>query len=237
MKVAIAGDWHGNTKYALKAVDYSYDNDAELIVHVGDFSFDFQDSFLQPLNAKLKEFDLNLLFCRGNHDNPEYLSSLPISSGTAQVKSNIIYAPNNYRLTSNNRSVLFLGGAVSVDRSFRTPGKDWWSGETISMQEAEQAISDGYADVMICHDVPAGVNIKTIQNNPMGWPAHALREAEAHRELLRAVVDSVKPALILAGHYHSRESHLLKGKDYSTQVEILDCDQTPMDHNITFLEI
>ncbi len=234
----IAGDWHGNTKYAIRAVEHAKKNNAYMIWHVGDFGFNFENSFMQPLNAALKANYMQLIFAQGNHDNPYILTAGSNNKiGLVELKSNIFHAPRNWRYKLNSTSFLFLGGAVSVDRTWRTPGVDWWHEEVINIAEAEQAMSDGYADIMVCHDVPDGVDIRAIQNNPMGWPAHALREAQAHREVLRAVVDEVKPKMLFAGHYHTRESHILKGKDYTTQVEILDCDGTPLHLNTTFLEL
>ena len=238
IKIAIAGDWHGNTKYTLRAVDYAYDNDADIILHVGDFGFQFEDDFMQPLNARLKDRKLEIWTVQGNHDNPYILNAAPrLEDGSIQLKSNIFHLPRNYRWNWNDVSFLALGGAASVDRTWRTAGVDWWPEEVISMQEAEQAIQDGHADVMICHDAPAGPKIRAIENNPMGWPAHAIREAEAHRDLLRVVFDYVRPKFSFHGHYHTNEKILLVGKDYQTETQILDCDGTPLSRNTCFFEI
>ena len=234
----IAGDWHGNTKHTIKAVEYASENEADLIISVGDFGFKFEPSFVYPLQAALKNAGLELLFIKGNHDDPNVYNSLVRGEiGLGSLTSNILYVPQNIRMNFNGTEFLFLGGASSIDRSWRTPQVDWWPEEVISTSEANKAIEDGYADVMITHDVPSGVDVKAIRNNPMGWPAHAIRETESHRDLLQVVVDEVKPKMLFCGHMHTRESHILKGKDYTTQVEILDCDGTPLHLNTTFLEL
>jgi hypothetical protein len=80
---------------------------------------------------------------------------------------------------------------------------------------------------MLTHDCPDGVDIPTLRkSSPAEWPEAALRAAQQHRELLRAVVNAVMPAVLYHGHYHVRYDDVLYGHQYETQVHGLDCDGT-----------
>lgn len=237
-KLAFAGDWHGNTRYAIRMCDYAKENGVSKIFHVGDFAYDFTDPFLFALTATLRRNEQVIYFVAGNHDNYDKLATYQTAgSGVQRVTSRIYHLPRGYRWDWEGTSFLALGGAFSVDKEFRVPGVEWWWQEKITEADKSLAMQGGHADIMITHDVPAGVEIPSIRNNPMGWPAHILREADEHRHQLRQVVDVVKPGKIYAGHYHCRQETLLRGDDYTTLVNILDCDGTPPEFNMTFATI
>jgi len=100
-----------------------------------------------------------------------------------------------------------LGGAASVDRLGRVPGKSWWPEELLSTEDIEYASRPGKVDVIISHDVPTGVDIPGIgpglaPNMDSGFAFITLLESIEHRRKVRQVVDAVKPSMIIAGHYH-----------------------------------
>ena len=90
---------------------------------------------------------------------------------------------------------------------------------------------------MICHDVPAGARIPWIEGNPHGYPEAEIYAAQCHRELLRSVVDEVRPRHLYAGHYHGRLTTTLNGADYSTTVNILNDDSSPLSENTVIVEL
>lgn len=97
IKIAFAGDWHGNTKYAIRAVEYAVDNDAELIIHVGDFGFNFEQSFIRPLDIALNHAMIELIFVQGNHDNPYILNAAPKGDlGLVSLSNHILRCPRFY---------------------------------------------------------------------------------------------------------------------------------------------
>src|SRR2546429_228129 len=81
----------------------------------------------------------------------------------------------------------------------RREGVDWWPAEEISHGQAHRVIDAGPADVMVCHDCPAGVPLD-LPPAPLLWQSELGRATE-HRRRLRVVVDRVRPAYLLHGHY------------------------------------
>lgn len=236
--VGICGDWHGNYHFAKRAIRYAADCGAEAILHVGDFGYRFSPQFLAAVQRALEDAGLVLGAVPGNHDDYDRLDALEADYGCTAIpmRPNVFYLPRGYRWTWSGVSFLALGGAHSVDRPWRARG-EWWARETITIGEAVTAASGGPADIMICHDVPDGVRIPCIEGNPIGFPEPEIAAAQRHRELLRRVVDEVRPQHLFAGHYHCRLDAPLIGRDYRTEVHILDMDGTALNKNVTFVEL
>ncbi|TDP29800.1 metallophosphoesterase family protein [Nocardia ignorata] len=237
-RVAVAGDWHGNSFHADRAIRYAAEHGAQAILHVGDFAYKFAPSFMARVQRALEDTGLLLGFADGNHDDHDKLGTLVTEHGQTAIpmRPNIFYLPRGYRWTWSGVSFLALGGAHSVDRPWRPRG-EWWARETITIGEAVTAANGGRADVMICHDVPDGVRIPCIEGNPHGFPEPEIAAAQRHRELLRRVVDEVRPKCLFAGHYHCRLDAPLVGRDYRTEVHILDMDGRPMSENVMVTDL
>ncbi|WP_280195808.1 metallophosphoesterase family protein [Nocardia farcinica] len=245
VKVAVAGDWHANAHYARKAVRHAAGQGAEAILHVGDFAYDMRENFdgspdfLDHVQDALEETGLVLGWVDGNHDNHTLLAELVRDHGhtAIPIRPNIYYLPRGYRWIWNGVRFLAMGGAHSVDRPWRRPHIEWWPGETITTADALRACEGGPADIMICHDVPAGVRIPCIEGNPYGFPHAQISAAELNRRVLRGVVDVVQPKRLFAGHYHCRLTAELVAGNYRTRVDILDADHAPVDANTTLLDL
>lgn len=126
-----------------------------------------------------------------------------------------------------------LGGAYSLDQVYRSPYVSWWPQETISVAEATKCVADGPVDVMFTHDCPAGIDMPF----HFSLPEHVERAADQHRDLLRGVVDDVKPKVLYHGHYHRRYDDVLEGEDYRTQVHGLGMDGTPFNENCMIVDL
>lgn len=161
------------------------------------------------------------------------LYSYPVNEhGVRPLRNRIVHLPRGFRWTWDDIDYMALGGAVSIDRIIggrimRYPGVDWWFGEAITFDEVEYATRPGNVDVMITHDCPTGVKIPGItKESGYGWDAAMLKESEEHRDVLRTVVDAVRPKLLVHGHYHCYyESELVTPK-YKTKIIGLDRDKS-----------
>jgi hypothetical protein len=206
--IAVAGDWHGNLVFALQQLLRIHQAGAQLIVHVGDFGYftpgPTARRFLLRLDQSLAELGLTLLFVDGNHEDHARLAARAIdpSSGLRTLRPTIHHLPRGLRWRWAGRTWLALGGAVSVDRHRRRDGHDWWPQEVIDEHDVRRAVEAGPVDVMVTHDAPAGVRIPRLRSTR--FPAHAVADAEAHRVLLRSVVEQVRPRSLWHGHYHVR---------------------------------
>lgn len=213
MKVCVFGDWHANTKWALYALDSAPEN--ARLLHAGDFAFDFNRTFITELHNWLEDHGTEIWAIPGNHDDYDCIEGLELDSRGLQVVTSRIYMiPRGYRWEWDGVSFIGLGGAVSIDRDYRTPNYSWWRQEEITQEDVERCSP---ADVMICHDV-------TSEAHPpmpdLTLPEDIERDVESHRELMRRATDRIKPKLIIHGHYHVAYEEVLD----ETIVIGLDCD-------------
>jgi Calcineurin-like phosphoesterase superfamily domain len=232
-RIAFAGDWHANARWAEAAVEYASRQGADVIVHVGDFGYDFRASFVRSLDRALSASGMSLLFVDGNHENFPVLLRYPVrDNGLRELTSRIWHLPRGFRWTWGTTSLLAVGGAHSVDRPWREAGISWWSAETLTDTDVARAVAGGPADVLISHDCPSGVEIPGLAETAHLWPADQIAAADAHRRRLRAVVDAVRPRTVWHGHFHRRYSATADLGYGPVVVQGLDCDGTTLAGNL-----
>jgi Icc-related predicted phosphoesterase len=179
------GDVHGRMKEYTTVT-----SGCDSSVQVGDFGAGF---------VPLPILSVNHRFIRGNHDNPEICRQSPnwIADGTCE--------------TINNNRLLFIGGAWSVDRRFRTEGVDWWPDEECSWQILDQCIDSAQShkpNVIVTHDCPY-----SLLGDLFG--PHATRYmGNRTSQALDAVFDTHKPELWIFGHHHVDIQKNISGTEF-----------------------
>lgn len=232
MKIAFMGDTHGNLPYTHKALRYAARNDADLVVSVGDFGY-WDDNYAKNVGEEAGRLELQVFFVDGNHENHEVLNSLPVrEDGFRVLHDNVAHIPRGTVWTWDGVRFLGLGGAHSVDRLRRREGFDWFAEETITYGQAFEASQFRDIDVMVTHDAPDRVEIPGIAGNPYGFPPVEIALSEKHREMLGYVVDSVKPKMLVHGHYHVNYTDM---RD-ETIIYGLDCDRKPLGDNVMIVD-
>lgn len=207
-RVLVAGDWHGNTERAVSVIRSAGIRSVPVVLQLGDFGFwtpsSGTDRYLDAVDAACDAFGVELLWVDGNHECFPALYALPLNDiGVRPVRDHITHLPRGFRWTWHGRRWMALGGAHSVDRHLRSPGRSWWPEEYLTDADVDRAIGGGPVDVMVTHDCPDRVDIPGLA--PDGFfPAAQIADAEAHRYLVGKVVDATGPGMLLHGHYHRR---------------------------------
>ncbi|ACL42146.1 metallophosphoesterase (plasmid) [Pseudarthrobacter chlorophenolicus A6] len=226
-KVLIAGDWHGNTGWMHQVLACAARDGYKVIIHVGDLKVlwpdeyypDFADygGFTAELVADLERLGLVFIFADGNHDAHPALRALPLNAdGFGAISDRLLYAPRGHRWTLGGVRFGALGGAYSIDRGWGTEGRDWFLEETV-VPEDVAALGTEPLDVLISHDVPAGIDL---DEGTMDVPEAIERESYIVRSLLREAVRNTEPRLVFSGHWHQRRTGLMPGME--TRVHVLD---------------
>jgi hypothetical protein len=235
-RIAFAGDWHANTRWGIAAIQYAAERAADVIVHLGDFGYEYRAAFLDGLDRALTRTGLRLLFVDGNHEDFPTLLRYPVrTNGLRQVTSRIWHLPRGFRWAWGGISWLALGGAHSVDRPWREPGTSWWREETITDVDMQRATTGGAVDVMVSHDCPAGVPIPGLAESSHLWPAEELVAADAHRVRMRTVAQAVRARSIWHGHFHRRYTATADLGYGPVAVHGMDCDGSTLDGNVQVL--
>jgi len=112
--IVTTADWHGEWNKVIREIKRLELSDCT-IIQVGDFGIGFEKPekelrTMQYLNATLESNNIKLYAIRGNHDDPAYFD------GTYKV-GNIELLADYTILNIEGKSILCVGGAISVDRS------------------------------------------------------------------------------------------------------------------------
>lgn len=150
--IAVAGDWHGNLRWALGRIADAHAEGVQTIVHLGDFGYWVPDpatrKYLFRVEKRLAELDMQPLFIDGNHEDHNRLNALPIdpASGLRSISAHVAHLPCGHRWTWRDHdgrawTWLALGGAVSVDRHHRRIRKSWWPREVLTKYDVTRAVT------------------------------------------------------------------------------------------------
>jgi hypothetical protein len=180
MAILFSGDFHANSQQELSKITkreiisrFGKDLFGRIRYHVilGD------GGFLWPGNRKGDNYNYKTLAFRpfpvlcviGNHEpilgltNPRE-TDIGIGNTVYQINETpfVAYLQRGKIYTMDNRDFLVLGGALSIDKIFRTPGKTWWKEEYWSDEEKEAVLrlldNRNTFDYVLSHTGPERIN-------------------------------------------------------------------------------
>lgn len=222
-RVVVLGDVHGDAMAVITALQAAARTGVTVILSVGDFGIGpwpgERKSFTKAIDRWLTRLGVWLFVTPGNHENYDRIDAAPRdTSGAIFLGSQLRALPRGHRLTIGGRAVGSLGGAVSVDVGpHRQPGRTWWPQERILDSDIEALGSDPL-DILITHEVPASVPVES----QLILPSEVAASAHQGRELLDCAVETVRPQLVLSGHWHQRVTHTRTWDDgITTRYEVL----------------
>lgn len=238
MRVLLVGDTHGNQRWLQGTVfPTAAREDVDLIVQIGDFGWwpgnAGGDAFLEAARRSA----VPVWWIDGNHEHHDQLAALVEASGQlgsddlvsgVELGGNLTYLPRGARFTLDGVTVAVCGGAHSIDRQLRNPGRSWFEAERISDADVARCAAGGAADILISHDAPAGWTIPNIISDGDLPPrlAAELASCASHRAQLARIFDALTPALVVHGHYHSAYTTVIDTPWGSVDVVGLGCDGT-----------
>lgn len=165
-------------------------------VVVGDFGVGFIDHRTRLIQPGVKSspyiepptqlmFEKNARFIRGNHDNPNYCKTHPswIPDGTIED------------------GIMYIGGAYSIDKQYRTVDYNWWADEELSYEDLYKIIDvyeQNKPEIVVAHEFP-----DSIARTLFLWYTDACesRTRLAFETMFFAIH---KPKIWIAGHWHAR---------------------------------
>lgn len=212
------GDTHGTWDFLFKKLDRVPKISDWYLIHVGDVGVGFygaKDSReFSLLNEKFKARGIEFIAIRGNHDKPDYFDGSINLSNFKLLKDYTV-------LELNGEKWQFVGGAVSVDRKYRTEGRDYWRNEKFVFDK-DQAEN---CDVLVCHTAPhwIGPACKGGFVQPfLDKDLHLYSELTEEREEVQKLFDICRPKRAFFGHFHRSETNEYHGEGYTCRGRILD---------------
>lgn len=213
----LAGDTHGDLSQIRYLLLVAQQEGIDRIVQVGDFGFwPHMEPFHERVGKAAQQAGVDFYWLDGNHENFDALDeAVPADCAEPwHMTGNLWYLPRASTWEWDGCRFMALGGAYSIDKEYRTPGRSWWPQETITGAQVYAAMDRGPVDVLLTHDAPEGA-CPIVTGDYKGDEI-----SRGNRLAITAVMEAVEPRLLVHGHYHHRYS----SKIGETQIEGLDRD-------------
>lgn len=154
MHMRLIGDCHGYYDRYMKIISQSTNS-----VQIGDMGVGFRNHHGEvtgnpPYDVMVAN---NARFIRGNHDNP------------GVCRNHKQWIPDGHmETTPNGTRIMYIGGALSIDKHMRTEGYNWWPDEELSYYALDRIMQDYIKfkpDIMITHECPNFVAYQISRGN------------------------------------------------------------------------
>lgn len=182
----LIGDIHGDLYSYMTLISGATES-----VQVGDFGIGFiqDEEFVDNLHK-----DGRHKFIRGNHDDPE------------RCKEQVGFIPDG---AYDERGILYIGGAWSIDHSIRTPGLNWWHDEELNTPELarmHELMVYHKPKMVVTHDCPTSVATDFFIAGT-SKKQYNTRTAEA----LEGMFQRHQPEIWVFGHWHEDVDRVING--------------------------
>jgi len=151
-RIFVVGDIHGNPKIVStkKFPEGKELTKQDVVIFLGDFGLYWSNPpsgnevyWREWLNNK----PFTVAFLDGNHENFNMINSfeeIPKWGGTVgkDPHFDIFHLKRGHVYNINQKSIFTLGGALSIDKAYRTENKSWWAEEQHSKEEETRALDN-----------------------------------------------------------------------------------------------
>jgi len=245
--LVICGDIHGDFVPLVYEMCVRYGMRDTLVIVAGDCGFGFEkpaayDQVFRRIEKRLTQNNCWIAMVRGNHDDPWYFTlqnegKTPIHHARWQT------VPDYTIIQACGRTILCIGGAVSVDRQIRLremqrrPGKQYyWQNESPKYNtEALDAIHEDClkVDTIVTHTAPSFCEFQSKQGL-ISWAqedAALLDDCDAERTTMDAILAHLKRdghplERWYYGHFHNSWHSELDGVWYK-MLDIMELLEVP----------
>ena len=225
--IYIWGDSHGDYFRLAKFVKWDMKPNS-LICHVGDWGRGFPlrhvaQGYIAEINEHLRLKNSEIFVIRGNHDIP--------TDFDGRQEGKITYLKDYTFMDINDERFGFIGGATSIDRYFRSEGRNYWGDEVFSFDEDKCE----KCDVLILHTSPIECppidSISRLSKVVRNFvPAGIIQsdfdklvtDLREERVDVSKAVAVCKPNYIYYGHFHFSETLQLSNY-HATLLDIDEC--------------
>lgn len=191
--IFVVGDMHGDFDALQTVISHT---GALVILQAGDFGYwpEYSLHRLPAAGFRTREGELaQVHFCDGNHEDHPALRDL-VKTGKTEIAPGVHYQPRGSTLRlEDGRTVLFAGGAESVDKKLRIEGRSWFPGELLEKGEVH-GFPDVAVDIIVSHAAPTCISLP----DTLAYGKYT----DPSREALEMLLCKYRPQLWFFGHYH-----------------------------------
>ena len=136
----------------------------DYVIVLGDFGLLWhEDKEYYWWKRWFEEKNFTTLWIDGNHENHDWIDSLPVSEWHGgkvhMISPNIIHLMRGQIFTIENNTFFTFGGALSIDKEMRRENVTWWAREEASYAEQEEGLKNlekynNKVDYILTHTCP-----------------------------------------------------------------------------------
>lgn len=181
----------------------------DIVVQLGDFGIDRHFANPDYIKNLFKNIKYKLIFLDGNHEHFPTINQWS-KDGLTEIAPNVFYAPRGHVMELDGKLVGFLGGAESIDKAYRTIGKDWFAEERILQEDVDRLVENvggRELDILFTHCPPQFVvqaNFPPLNEHRWGLPLGWIDESSWK---VSKAFWAVKPKQVYCGHMHKVVNH------------------------------
>lgn len=197
------GDLHGRFE-ALQDLAEKIGPD-DVVIQVGDFGF-YPPQITGLRNTIFPTgFPCKLYAVDGNHEWFPFIAENVDGDNLWEFNPNMFYVPRGTVMEIQGKLIGFLGGACSVDVSWRKPYGKWHKEEQITQEDFDKLIKnvDGRElDVLVTHAAPPELiiaNFAPLNHDYWGLPHDWVDHSS---NLVAEAIDKLNPKKFVCGHMH-----------------------------------
>lgn len=204
----LLGDNHGAWSELLHLIEKNKMRDC-YIISVGDLGVGFNPGrdLIQYglINKEFSKKNINFFGIRGNHDDPSYFV------GSNRIVMDNFELIEDYTIAEyGDKTIQFIGGAISIDRTGRTAGVSYWEDEGVVFnKDACKKI-----DILVTHTAPSWCFPQQFNEIVYGWAredAYLLEDLTDERAAMDEIFKLCNPKLHVYGHFHSSCTERVNG--------------------------
>ena len=204
----VVGDIHGEIRELVFNITVKHEIKDSVIVVAGDVGLGFEkpahyENLWNRVKPRLVNNNNLILFIRGNHDDPDYYNG-----EKALNFDNMKSLPDYTKIIMNDKVILCIGGAISVDRDWRSEQEKtcWWENEDIlRLTDKEINKLEGRIYCVISHESP--ISFLPVFNRDQIINTDSLFfDVMNSRDYLEKILWRCQPKRWYYGHYHKSMS-------------------------------
>lgn len=207
--IYITGDTHGNFS-RLKNINF---NKNDLLIVLGDAGINYNLNWTDKIKKNyLNSLNIKIFSIRGNHEErPENINTYKetnIYGGKAFIEEdypNLIFAKDGEVYNIDNKKILVIGGAYSVDKDIRIKyGYSWFKDEQLTKEEMYNIynkVKGQEYDIVLTHTCPK-------KYEPTEMFLKDLDESTIDKSMeifLDKIEEEIKYKKWYCGHYHTEK--------------------------------
>ena len=207
--IYITGDTHREF-YKLHDIEKNKNN---MLIILGDAGINYYlDERDKILKEQLNSYNIKLFCVQGNHEeraeNISTYKEIDMFGGKVFIEEeypNLIFAKNGELYDIDNKKVLVIGGAYSVDKNYRIIyGYPWFKDEQLSKEEMDNILNnykDEHIDIILSHTCP-------LKYEPTEVFMKGINQSDVDKSMekfLDKVEESINYDKCYCGHYHTEK--------------------------------